>query len=155
VISVFTYFRSNRDKSIEITHLLHSQLFEDIESIKVLYTNFERNEYYFNWDTRGKKGNFIGSKEEAIFDLFLERLNFACFWLLKNPSKDQDRLFRKYISRLYRGRFFQDYFSYLSFYDNIDKSGDSFPFLHEYARRRLGFSRPNTQFPTEPSQENI
>jgi hypothetical protein len=50
VISLFRYFRSNRDKSIEILHLLHSLLFGNIESVKVLYSNFERNEYYFDWE---------------------------------------------------------------------------------------------------------
>jgi hypothetical protein len=155
VISLFTYFRSNRDKSIEITHLLHSLLFENIESVKVLYVNFEQNEYYFDWATRGQKGNFIGSEQEAIVDLFLERLNFTCMWLLKNPSRDQEILFRKHISRVYEGRFFQDYFSYLSASDITPKSGEEFLFIHAYASRRLGFSRPNTQFPTKPCEERI
>jgi hypothetical protein len=90
-IALIAFRRSYRNAVIQMTHSLHSKLFEDLEDYKLLYRSDERDQkYYFDARSRGVEGNFVGSSEEAQIDNFLERLNFICMWFL--PSKARTSL---------------------------------------------------------------
>jgi len=122
---------SYRNTKIQVTHSLHSKLFEDLEDYKLLYRSDERDrKYYFDNNSRGAEGNFVGSPEEVRIDNLLERLNFICMWLLKTRSGDEEMLFRKYIHRLYITKFFQEYFTFLDRLESVRISGPYCEFIH-------------------------
>jgi hypothetical protein len=133
---------------------LHSKLFEDLEDYKLLYRSDERDrKYYFDSSSRGAEGNFVGPPEEVRIDNFLERLNFICMWLLKMRSGDGEMLFRKYIHRLYRTKFFQEYFTFLDRAASVRISGPYYEFIHKHAHDRLNLSPANVQVPGPPNKE--
>lgn len=158
-VSLVSLVLSYRHTVTQVTHSLHSRLFDDLEDYKILYRSDERDKkYYFDSGLRGAEGNFVGSLEEARIDNFLERLNFICMWLLKVRtiwflkawSVDEEMLFKKYIHRLYTRKFFEEYFTFLDRSVSVPISGPYYEFIHKYAHDRLGLRRPNVAVPGPP-----
>ncbi len=149
IVSIMAYLHTRAQRNMQITHSLHKALFNEVSEFKVIYLIVRPHNYYFNDDLseQGKPGNFIGSEEEANIDLFLERLNFVCMWLLQSrKGSKSEMLFRKHIYRVYKAPFFRDYFSFLANIKDIDSSGTYFPFIHKYAKQRFGMSHPNENY---------
>jgi hypothetical protein len=146
-ISILSFRTSSRNNIVQVAFALHAKLFNELEDYKLLYISekWDRH-FYFNSETRGEPGNFVGSEEEARIDNFLERLNFVCMWLIKVGRREEEKLFRKYIRELYTTGFFQEYFSFLDQTESVPSSGEYFSFIHEYAHRRLGLRRPSVAF---------
>jgi hypothetical protein len=164
-VSLLTFIVSYRITVTNVTHSLHSKLFEDSENYKILYRNEERNQkYYFDSRSRGAPGNFVGSDEEPRIDIFLERLNFVCMWLLrvrstwllKSWSVDEEMLFKQYIQKLYQEKFYQEYFTFLDRSESVRRSGlPYYPFIHKYAASHLGLPRANAPVPGPPEPRAI
>jgi hypothetical protein len=164
-VSLVTFIISYRHTVTQVTHSLHSKLFDDLEDYKILYRNDERDHrYYFDSGSRGATGNFVGSQDEARIDIFLERLNFVCMWLLrvrsiwflKSWSVDEEMLFKKYIRNLYQAKFFQEYFTFLDKSESVRKSGlPYYEFIHKYAISHLELERANAPVPGPPEQQLV
>jgi hypothetical protein len=149
IVSVWTFHLSYKMTKANLAHSLYAKLLDDLEDFKLLYLPDRQRRYYFSSSSRGGKGNFVGSAEEPRVDRFYEYVNFICMWLLKVKPGKEELLFKKHIARLYMSTFFQEYYSFLK----STGTGEYFPFLHDYARKRFGAQRPNVKFLTEPHHE--
>lgn len=144
--TVFSFWSGHRRSKQETALSLHSKLFETCDDFALIYEPTRNLSCYFSQQGRGRTKNFLGTDEEKKVDLFLQRLNLVCQWLLsfKCPG-DEDELFRVYIKKLYTAPFFRRYFSFL---DDEEPESNYFRFIHEYAAKRLKLPRPRTHYAT-------
>ena len=147
VISLQSLRIATRNNIVQVAFSLHAKLFMELDDFQLLYLskNWARR-YYFNSQRRGEPGNFLGSSEETRVDIFLERVNFICMWLLKVGSQEEELLFKKDIHNIYTTDFFGEYFTFLDGAKSVPVSGEYYSFIHRYAKERLHLHRPKVAF---------